>query len=118
MPGGGDCEGGTVAIMVIDARGLGPVGRKSSAMPMGVTPATTGLTVAGGIWGRTVQQLALRDSHGMLICMQQLWVACWAGSTQVPMVSSSTPSREMATAVRWRTLRNMVSAYHLLRVLP
>ena len=109
MPGGGDCAGCTAATIDARASEFRVAGRKSSAMSIGMKPAATGLMVAGGIWGRTVQQLALRDSHGMLICMQQVWVAGCAGSTQVPTVSSSTPNREVATAVHLRTFRDMVS---------
>ena len=109
MPGGGDCEGTTAAITASVAVELLTEGRKSSATSMEVKPANTGETVAGGICGWAVQQAAFRDSQGMLICMQQVWVAGCAGSTQVPTVSSSTPNREVATAVHLRTFRDMVS---------
>lgn len=116
MPGGGDCEGTTAAITASVAVELSTEGRKSSATSMEVKPANTGETVAGGICGWAVQQAAFRDSQGMLICMQQLWVACCAGTTQVPIDNNHTTMKVMVTAVRWANRCNMVPDYHALTI--
>jgi hypothetical protein len=91
--------------------------RKSSVTFMDAKPEKSGVAVAGGIWGLAAQQLALSDSQGMLMCEQQRCVGCCAGSRQVPTESSNTPTRVMATAVRWPIPRNMTSAYHVHKIL-
>jgi len=110
MPGGGDCDGTTGTIRTARDREPSLAGRDSCTACMDAAPANTCVTFAGGAWGLMAQQLALSDWHGRLICMQQLCVACCAGSTHVPTDSSSTPTMVMATAVRWPTIRNIVSA--------
>lgn len=93
-------------------------GRNSIATSMDAKPIKTGVTFAGGVWGLAVQQVAFVPGHGMLICMQQLCVAGCAETTHEPTDSSNTPSRVMATAVRWPTPSSMVSDYHLHTILP
>lgn len=108
MPGGGDWEGMTAAITVSRDVELARAGRYSCTTSMDAKPAKIGVTVAGGAWGRTMQQLALVPLHGMLMCMQQLCAAGCAGATHVPTDSSNTPIRVMATAVRRPTPCSMV----------
>ena len=108
MPGGEDCEGTTGAIAASrDAEPLAAE-RKSSVTLLDAKPGKSGVTVAGGICGLTLQQSAL-PSHGMLMCMQHRCVVGCAGSTQVATDSSNTPTRVMATSVRWPTPRSMVT---------
>ena len=109
LPGGGDCGG-------ITAADSAPCDRKSSPVTISVwttwitaKPWNAGVTIAGGACGVTTQQLAL-DSHGMLICMQQLCVGCCAGRTHAPLNSSNTLIRAIATAARRVTSRNIVKA--------
>ncbi len=117
MPGGEDCEGTTGAIAASrDAEPLAAE-RKSSVTLLDAKPGKSGVTVAGGICGLTLQQSAL-PSHGMLMCMQQLCVAGCAGTTHVPTDSSNIPIRVMATAVRWPTPSSMVPCYHFQKVSP
>ena len=117
MPGGEDCEGMTGAITA--SRDSEPLAaeRKSSVTFMDAKPEKSGVMVAGGILGLTLQQSAL-PLQGILICMQQLCVVGCAGTTQVPTDNSNTPIRVMATAVRWLSPRNIVSAYHVRTILP
>jgi hypothetical protein len=117
MPGGGDCEGATGATTNSHDMELLLAGKMSAAASINAKLTNSGVIVAGGVCGLAEQQPASIDSQGMLICEQQLWVGCCAGSTQVPTESSNTPIRVMATAVRWATLRSMVSGYHVLRAL-
>jgi len=72
MPGGEDCEGTTGAITASGDMELSLAGRNSRATSIDAIPGNTGVTVAGGIWGLTVQQLALIDWQGMFIWEQQL----------------------------------------------
>lgn len=112
MPGGEDCEamiGATTASHNMEWR---LAGKTSGATSIDARPANTGVTDAGGTWGPAVQQLALRDSQGMIMCEQQPCDAGSAWTTQVPTDSSNTPTRVMTSAVRWPTPRSMVSAYH------
>jgi hypothetical protein len=108
LPAGGACGVTSRALTASRDMDLALAGRNSCATSMDAKPVTIGVTVAGGTWGPAAQQFALSDLHGMLICMQQLCVAGWAGSTQVPTDSSNTPSRVMATAVRWPIPHNMM----------
>ena len=112
MPGGGDCEGRTAAITPKRETELSLAGRDTSVAAICVNPENTAVTTAGGACGLAVQQFVLAGAHGILICEQQLCVACCAGSTHVPTENSSTPIRATATAVRWLIPRNMLSAYH------
>ena len=118
MPGGGDCEGRTDAIMASRDTEVSLAGRKSCAASNEAKPENIGATVAGGTCGRATQQFTLAAGHGIAICAQQLCAACCAGSAHVPTENSITPIRVMATAVRWPIPRNMVSDYHPLTILP
>lgn len=106
---GGDCEGTTGAIAVLRAAEPLAAERKSSVTLMDAKPEKSGVTVAGGVCGMTLQQSAL-PSQGILMCMQQRWVVDCAGTTQVPTDSRNTPIRVMATAVRRVIPRNIVTA--------
>ena len=92
---------------------LTPRGSKASAASKSAKPAKNGVTVAGGTWGLTAQQLAFVVSQGMLMCEQQLCVACCVGSTHAPTDSSNTPIREIAIAARWPIPCNIESGYHV-----
>ena len=113
MPGGGDCEGRTIANTPTRDTELSLAGRDTCVAAICVIPENVAVTTAGGTCGLAVQQLALAGAHGILMCWQQLCVACCAGSTHVPTENSSTPIRATTTAVRWLSPRNMLSAYHL-----
>jgi hypothetical protein len=105
MPGGGDVEGTTTVAASCDAVPLAT--EKTSAVTlMDAKPEKSGVTVAGGTCGMTLQQSAF-PSHGMLMCVQQLCVADCAGITQVPTDSSNIPIMVIATAVRWLSRHNM-----------
>ena len=112
MPGGGDCEGSTAAITPKRETELSLAGRDTCVAAICVIPEYVDVTTAGGTCGLGAQQLALAGAQGILICEQQLCVACCAGSTHVPTENSSTPIRATATAVRWLNPRNILSAYH------
>jgi hypothetical protein len=117
MPGGGDCEGATGAIAVSRDMELSSAGRKSAATSMDAKPANTEGTVAGGVWGLAVQQLALSDSQGLLIWEQQRCIVCCAGSMQAPTESSNIPTRVMATAVRWLIRHSMAISLPCMEIL-
>jgi hypothetical protein len=72
---------------------------------------TTGMGV------RTVQQFACAVLSGAVAGAQQLCADLWVRCRQVPSGASIVPINRMATAARWNTPLNMVSAYHRIQFL-
>ena len=68
-------------------------------------------TTAGG-GALAVQQFVRTDWWDLEACEQQLCAALCAGCRQVPYGASNEPIKTMATAARWKTPRNIDSAYH------
>lgn len=70
-----------------------------------------------GRGARAVQQFACAALSGAVAGVQQLCADLCVCCRQVPSGASIVPINRMATAARWRTPVNMVSAYHRIHFL-
>jgi hypothetical protein len=89
----------------------------SCAKVIGAETGRLGATTTAGSDALATQQFdwaVLRDSDA---CEQQLCAPMCVRCMQVPNGASNAPINTMATAARWKTPLNMVSAYHENRVL-
>lgn len=89
----------------------------SRAAAIGAEPGRFGATTTAGSGVLTLQQFVravLLDSDAGA---QQLCAVRCVRCKQVPSGASSVPISTMATAARWKTLRNMASGYHKYRAL-
>jgi hypothetical protein len=78
----------------------------------GVEPGRFGATTTAGSGALAVQQFVRTDWWDLEACEQQLCAALCIGCKQIPEGASNAPINRMATAARWKTPRNIDSAYH------
>jgi len=89
----------------------------SCAPDKGAEPKRAGATTMAGSVGLTVQQLPSTLGQDSDIAAQQSCAALWAGCRQIPAGAAKAPINTMATAARWKTPPNMVSAYNSIQFL-
>jgi len=97
----------------ISLREESPVDETNTCAPETTAePDRAGETTTAGRVGLTVQQLFSTVALDMSIAAQQsfpVWCTC---CRQIPAGAANAPINTMATAARWKTPCNMVSAYY------
>jgi hypothetical protein len=79
---------------------------------IGAEPGRFGATTTAGNGALAVQQFVRTDWWDLDACEQQLCAALCVRSRQLPYGATNVPIKTMATAARWKTPRNIESAYH------
>jgi hypothetical protein len=78
----------------------------------GAEPGRFGATTTACSGALAVQQFVRTDWWDLDVRAQQLCVALCVGCRQIPEGASNAPINKMATAARWKTPRNIDTAYH------
>lgn len=89
----------------------------SRAADIGAGTGRVGTTTAAGRGVRALQQFACAVLSGAVAGVQQLCADFWVRCRQVPSGASIIPINRVATAARWKTPLNMLSAYHGIKFL-
>jgi hypothetical protein len=78
----------------------------------GAEPGRFGATTTAGSGALAVQQVVRTVWWELEACEQQLCATLCIGCRQIPEGASNAPINMMVTAARWKTPRNIDSAYH------